>query len=59
MGGSLLDQLKSMILQMKQDAEEHHLSAEEIEAVWAMGLSAYLTAKGYGLVKEATDEESE
>jgi hypothetical protein len=46
---SLPVELERLLLQVGQDAKEHELGAEELEAIWSMGLSAYLTGKSYGL----------
>jgi len=43
--------LKNLIFQIAQDSQEHHLSPENLDAIWAMGLSAFLTGQGFGLIE--------
>jgi len=48
--------LKELLFQIAQDSQEHHLSPENLEAIWAMGLSAFLTGKGFGLIEAPSRE---
>jgi hypothetical protein len=46
------DSLKAILLQISNDSAEHNLSDDDVEAIWAMGLNSFLTAKGYGMTTD-------
>lgn len=44
------ESLKALLVQITQDSIEHTLSRTDLEAIWSMGLSSYLTAREFGIV---------
>jgi hypothetical protein len=51
------ESLKSLLLQISTDAEEYQIQEHDLETIWKMGLSAYLTAQSFGLIPQKTEED--